>query len=311
MDIEKLKALVAGTKAKMEARSGKGDKAEKPPAGKSKWRILPGWADSNVFFAEIGEHWIKDDKGKVLGVLVCERDTYEKPCEICDAVWTAIKATKDDDQIKALKEMLSKRAFLFNALRLDGAAPSLTDPKLLALPPTAAEMFISLVQSRAVDDGVNMLDPNEGYDITIEKTGTGFDTKYSITNSLKPSVVAPEALKNLKDISGYIEKQRADGARKDPAIVRQAITLIMSDGGDGGRLVIPGKATEALAISAPRPARVIEVEATDPSFEIEAALPLTEAEIETVAPKKVVAAAPAKKVEADDIDALLAELGSN
>ena len=293
MDLEKLKAKLAATKASMEARQGKGDKPIKPPGGKSRWRILPGWDAKNPenFSIEIGEHWIKDSAGKVLGVIVCERDTFGQPCPVCDAIWTAIKATTDDEQIKALKEMLSKRSFLFNALRVDGADASPTEPKLLALPPTAAGMVLDLVATRLVEDDVNLLDLSAGYDIFIEKTGTGFDTKYSVMDAKKSTPVDPAAMKNVKDLAAYVAKQKADGERKGLGIVRTAVSGLLSAPGEA-RMVTPPRA------AAPSVSKTIDVEDVDV---VEIA---EERAVKATPPRP----APVEAIAPDDLDALLADL---
>jgi hypothetical protein len=90
---EQLQQRIAAQRAKMSARSGN-NKILKPPAGKSRWRVLPGWRanDPNQFWHEFGAHWVKDAQKQVVGVYVCERETFNRDCEHCQLLGEVMRA---------------------------------------------------------------------------------------------------------------------------------------------------------------------------------------------------------------------------
>jgi hypothetical protein len=213
MDLEKLLATVTAKKAELSARSGKNN-VEKFPPGRSRWRILPGWRkhEDHIYFHEFGQHWFKDADGNVLGVTVCEAKTSGAHCDCCDAVADAMRSTRDDKAVEALREMQGRGTILVNALRQDGENKS-SEPKLLGLP---LGVFESLAENITtfLADGVNLLSLEEGHDIFVSREGTGKLTKYEMTVAPKSTKVDPSVLGNLINIDAWIEAERQKGIAK-------------------------------------------------------------------------------------------------
>ena len=195
-DLEKLMAMVTTARADLASRSGSGMRPVKPPAGVSRWRILPGWNPDNrvKFYHEFGQHWIKSN-GELLGTAVCDSVTFGHDCKYCRALgqeFSQMKVaglTKDSAPWKAISEMNAGTTIVVNALCTDGPNKNLEQPVMLSLGKKVFEEFLSNL-ANALKEGDNILDLEAGSDISIEKTGSGFDTRYSLTLS---SSVIPEA----------------------------------------------------------------------------------------------------------------------
>lgn len=322
MDINALLAKIKTAQKDIDARKAAGINAIRPPAGETRWRILPGWrkSDRETFYHYYGRHWVKDADGKVLATYLCERDTYGKPCPICDAVGDAIRSTRDDKVLEQLKEMTSRRGVVVNAVQIAGPQADPTKPVLLDLPPTLFEMtLIPLMASRAGDD-INLLDLKEGRDIIITRSGTGLSTRYNLTDAAKSTSVDAALLDRLIDIDAWLTAEKSRGDVKGVAPLNEQITARL---GYAGGAVVRGSASlvaasTAAAALAP-PMRTLEA---DDAVEIEN---LARAEVAAVSPPWEEAPKPAAKPaaraavkappkpaaeEADELDALLADLDS-
>ena len=309
MDLSALLATVTNKAAALSAASGKNN-AVKPPSGKSRWRILPGWRpeDQNTFFHDFAQHWIKDAAGTVLGVFTCEHKTFGRECEACDTVNEAIRGTKDDLLLKKLKDMQGRGGILVNALRRDGDAKSDTQPVLLTLTGGVFEDYLKAL-TEAGGSGVNLLDLEEGRDIVIERTGSGMtDTKYSLTVAAVSTKISEDVMANVTNIDIWIEADRKKGIAKGIGVVGQATRALT------GGVVLPGRRLSPPAAALVPTGRVIEAEPEDAELEAEAA-EVAEAVVPKVVVKKVAAKAPAKAAAVDpelltpdELDALLEDL---
>lgn len=225
MDMTALLAKINSAKEGIEARKTSGINAIRPPAGQSRWRILPGWrkADRETFFHYYGKHWVKDADGKVLATYLCERDTYGRPCPVCDVVGAAIRSTKDDTVLKDLKEMTARRGVLVNALMISGTGADPNKPVLLDLPPSLFDnILIPLLASRMGDD-INLLDLKEGRDVIINREGTGLSTRYTLTDAAKATAIDPSVLDRVLDIDAWLTSEKSRGDVKGVAPLNDQI----------------------------------------------------------------------------------------
>jgi hypothetical protein len=211
--------------AKRKAATG-GQKTIKPKAGRNRYRILPGWRTNGdpTFFHDFGQHFIKDAAGQVKAVYICADKTFGRPCEVCDAVAQGIQMSTDDVQKKRVEEAKSSGRVLLNVLELDGTQP--TVPQILEVAPTVFNGkkgvggIISLF-----DEWPNMLDPNTGNDIIVEKSGTGLDTAYSVQIAGASKPVPADALTKLNDLDAYVMQENAQAQQRALASVRQVAGL--------------------------------------------------------------------------------------
>jgi hypothetical protein len=211
--------------AKRKAATG-GQKTIKPKAGRNRYRILPGWRKNGdpTFFHDFGQHFIKDAAGQVKAVYICADKTFGRPCEVCDAVAQGIQMSTDDLTKKRVEEAKSSGRVLLNVLELDGQQP--TVPQILEVAPTVFNGkkgvggIISLF-----DEWPNMLDPNTGNDIIVEKSGAGLDTAYSVQIAGASKPVPADALAKLNDLDAYVLQENEQAQQRALASVRSVAGL--------------------------------------------------------------------------------------
>lgn len=228
MDMTKLLAMADKASSEIAARSGGFNRPVRPTPGQSRWRILPPWKKgSDTIFRVFGQHFIKSVEGKVIGAFVCPSASAEEPgsvsCVHCDEVSALTRLTKDDDALQALREFRAGENYLFNAVRMDG------DEKdkvvLFSLPGSLATNYFNTLASY-LREGVNILDPKTGRDIIINRSGSGKNTKYSMTVAPKESEVPNSVLENMIDLDAYIAKEATRGksniSKFEPALASVA-----------------------------------------------------------------------------------------
>lgn len=181
-----------------------------PPEKKSRWRILPSWREGGdpTFYHDFGQHFIKDSGGNIKAVYVCVDKTYGKPCQVCDALRHAIKATEDDAMVELLKSAGSSHRILVNALQVDGDNPK--DPVILALSPKTFDEFLNIIK----EWGEDVLTLEKGMDIVIERTGKGLQTKYSVTPGAGSKPVDPEVMKRITNLDDYVAQESEEQAKR-------------------------------------------------------------------------------------------------
>jgi hypothetical protein len=156
----------------------------KPENGRNRYRILPSWkknADGTYdregkFWAEWGQHFIKDASNKVLAVYMCTDKTYGKPCEVCNALETAIRSCDSDALLKQLKDAKSSSRILLNALWLNnGGKKPENEPVIVELPPSAfaGHKGVGGIASLIDEWTLDMISLEKGREIIIERSGTG------------------------------------------------------------------------------------------------------------------------------------------
>ena len=254
MNLEALMKLAQDKKTNIAARSNFSNLV-RPPQGKSKWRILPGWREGEpeVFWHDFGQHYIKDKDGNVKAVLVCPKDTFGLECEICDSLYDMIRSTKDDSTLKLLKELKSRQSHIVNAVRLDGADANPKKPVLLNIPGSVLSEYLTNLANYQKDDDINILDVKEGRAVNIDRTGTGLNTKYSLNVAGKSDAVDPAALASLINIDDYIEGEKVRGATKAGMFDSAARTIMSLS---GSSVYVPSSAAKMLST----PSRVIEAD---------------------------------------------------
>lgn len=284
-----LMELIAQKKAAL--KSGNRQKTVKPPEGRSRWRILPGWDAANpAFYHDFGQHFIKDNTDTLKAVYVCVDKTYGKPCDICAALGAAIRATTDDDQVKILEKSKASGRILLNALQVDGATPN--EPAILELSPNTFAEFLNIV----TEWGVEVLDLVGGKDIIIERTGKGLQTKYSVQVAAKSADVSADVMKKVVNLDEYVAQESAEQAQRALANLNAVAGMLPAP------TAKPSLAD--LSIDDIDDAALAELEGTATRVADEPAAAAKPAE------KAAAVATPAAATTGDDeLDNLLAELG--
>ncbi|MEZ2310849.1 hypothetical protein AB6809_29815 [Paraburkholderia sp. RCC_158] len=211
--------------AKRKAATG-GQKTIKPKTGRNRYRILPGWRKNGdpTFYHDFGQHFIKDAAGAVKAVYVCVDKTFGRPCEVCDAVAQGIQMSTDDLTKKRVEDAKASGRVLLVVLELDGTQP--TVPQILEVAPTVFNGnkgvggIINLF-----DEWPNMLDPVNGNDIIIEKSGAGMDTRYAVQIAGASKPVPPDALTKICDLDAYVQQENDQAHQRALLSVRSVAGL--------------------------------------------------------------------------------------
>lgn len=138
--------------------------------GNNKIRVLPRLDDSGIFWVDLTQHYgFKDDeRGRAYA---CLRAMKEKPCPICEFV-KAIEEEDAEANKKLINDLRSKTAHLINVVdRSDNSI------KILSANQKLLRGLLNYVTDE--DYGEEVLDPENGFDFTITKTGAGLGTRYS------------------------------------------------------------------------------------------------------------------------------------
>lgn len=195
-------ALIKGAKNKYSRNTSRTMKLKE---GKTRIRVLQASAETK-FWADLGVHWIKTEKGgKPAGVVGCHDHVHNEPCPVCTMIEKCIRSAVDDESLQLYKEMKTKRSVLVNALIRSGEDKS-DEPVILELTPTTFGNILSMIETYADDYG-NVLDPKTGMDFTIERKGKGLDTEYTVMPNPKSEPVPKTALDKMADLDDFIEKE--------------------------------------------------------------------------------------------------------
>ena len=289
-------ALLARLKQKKAQYSRSTGKTIKPKEGKTRIRIFiaPKLVTEDHIFGErdLGVHWIKTQTGgKPVAVVGDQELVYGKPSLINPAIKAATDAATDDETLALIKDWAARKSVLINAVIRDGADAS-TEPQILELTPTTFGEILSIYETYIADGIEDVLDPNTGIDILIERQGKGLDTKYSVMVPPKSTPLNKGTVEKAQDLDAFIASEYFRG-EESKAI--NAISAMMGI----SLTALPGGRTSAL-LTAAKPVAPVEAAKVEPKV-IEAVA------IGTVA-AAVVAAAAAGKAAADDKAAKIAKL---
>lgn len=218
-------SLLSALKAKQQELKNKTgrEKTVKPPAGSSRWRILPNWKDDpNALFShDYGQHFIKDFSGTVKAVYVCTLRTFNKPCPICEAMARAATSASDENAKKLIEEARAQQVYLVNAVRKTDKGVYEKEVSILALPMTAFNALVTVATQYAESDELDIFDPVKGYDVIIDRSGTGpKNTKYTVMVAPKSSAIDAEYLAKRVDLEQYCDQEYEQG--KTAALVALA-----------------------------------------------------------------------------------------
>lgn len=210
---------------KQDMQASKRKRAAKIPDGKSRWRILPSWrGEGQQFWHDFGQHFIKNTAGEMQAVYVCTEKTYGRPCEVCNALSTAIKGATDDATMNLLKEARANGRVLVNALHLDGPSP--TEVQVLELAPGLFEEIVGIA-TEWEEAGESIFDIKAGKEIIITRTGSGKKTEYSAQVAAKTMhKVDAAVLTKLNDLDEYVKQESSEQQLRALNSVRSVAGLL-------------------------------------------------------------------------------------
>lgn len=298
-----LMELIAQKKAAL--KSGNRQKTVKPSEGRSRWRILPSWRPagaegSDQFWHDFGQHFIKDNTGAIKAVYVCVDKTYGKPCQVCDALQTAIRSSGDDAMVNMLKEAGAGHRILVNALQVDGDNP--TEPAILELAPGVFAEVLNIIS----EWGADVLDLANGKDIVIERTGKGKLTKYSVQIGAKSQPVDPSVMKKVVNLDEYVAQESEEQAKRAIANLNAVAGMLPAPSAGTGK-----PSLSDLSVDDVDDAALAALEGVSAKVPEAAPAKVTEEPAKvTEEPAKAAAVEPSQATTGDsELDDLLAELG--
>lgn len=305
-------SLLDRIKAKRQSIAAKTNR-ERPAklaGGKNVIRILPNWASEpeGAFYHDFGQHYIKDASGAVKAVYICTANTFGKACDVCQSM-ADHAATVDPNNTSAMQILSEAKAssrVLVNALYYNGSHPDpKNSPVILELPPTVFDMVLAIAEDYMANHEIDLFGLSGGYDLTVEKEGSGRDTKYKVVPSPKPRVVDASVLAKAKNLDDYVKQEYDQGLQNVLAALRGAVRgggpslpAPTNSGHGGGQRAQPQQSAQP---STPSQNRFAQQGPIDMSGDV----------IEGVATEVQRGPAPTSaptEPAMDDIDALLAEL---
>ncbi len=226
-----LRERVAKKKQAIAASSGRRQETVKPKPGKSRYRLLPHWlnTDEVEFWHDFGNHFIKNQAGKLLAVYVCVDKTYGKPCSVCAGLDTGIANAGSDELLNALKDGKSQARVLMNAIDRDSGVDT---PVILDLTPTTFDQVLDIIQDdENYEDGDSssynpVTDLAAGLDITITREGVGLNTKYKVKEAKKRSSVDPSIMSQVANLDDHVKQEHDAGRNKALAAVSSVSGLL-------------------------------------------------------------------------------------
>lgn len=204
---------------KQQIDASKRPNAKRIPDGRSRLRILPGWRGNgdNQFWQDYGQHYIKDAGDTTKAVYICVSKTFGRPCDVCNAISLAAKSVSDDALAKVITDARATSRILVNALHIDGPNP--TVPDVYEIPPTVFEQYIGLSQLY-LNESVDIIDLKNGFDVSIERTGKGLTTKYTLAAAPKSSSVNPEVMSKVQNLDKYVSQENENSLQTAISEVR-------------------------------------------------------------------------------------------
>lgn len=227
MSSKSLMDIIASKKKELDAKNNRKEKTAKMKEGRNQIRILPGWREGDdTFFHDYGQHFVKGLDGQIKAVFTCADKTYGKPCAVCDGLARAAATCDDDLVIKKLDEAKAGTRVLVNALIIGSDAPN--KPVILELPGGLFGQVVDLMMEWG-----NILDPNEGRDIVVNRSGTGLNTEYTCQPAAKQTAIPASVLKSLNNLDDYVREESEESMKRALGAIN-AVAGILPPAGTGG-----------------------------------------------------------------------------
>lgn len=247
MDMAKLMAKINAKKKEFV----KNERPVSPKPGINKIVILPGWNPANpeTFWREFGAHFIKNPDGTTAGFYPCDEVIFGRECPVCQALAQASRMTSDDATLDLIKKARAGTQFLINAIVIGENG---NNPVVFSLSKTAFEQLMNVICSW----GQAVFDPSTPQVVEINRTGTGFDTRYMVTVTPEKFQLPADIMSKIKNLDEYVN-QRSD------AMAKKAVLGIAGITGASVAMLGYHEESPAPAIAAPKPASAQTIPSAD------------------------------------------------
>lgn len=201
---------LAARRGKIAASRSKGQRLYKWKPGKTVFRILPD-KENGDFDRPYGLTWIKSFDGQQKLSIGDRYVTYGEDDPIRDMIFTAMRESPTEEIKKHFQEMLASARSVFQVLIItvngapDPDAPADT-PQLVDVSQTQIENIIAQFMTYSdMDPTYDLASKDRGHLFSCEKSGTGFDTKYSFLATPQVFPIGDDVIAKMIDLDGWIE----------------------------------------------------------------------------------------------------------
>jgi hypothetical protein len=158
---------------------------------------MPPWNEEGIWYLEIPYHY---NIGEENETLICPKRFKGMRCYICDVVKDL--RSKTGEEFKALADKLRPRNRIFyNIVDLENPTAG------VQVFGSGKGIFEDLIYYDLDDDWGDITSPTRGYDIVIDRRGTGLQSKYQVLPKRNPSAITnKEWLDQLNDLSVLTNK---------------------------------------------------------------------------------------------------------
>ncbi len=166
-----------------------------PKEGASLIRILPPYTGEDWY----KEAWFHFGVGVDRKPIACARRLQDEACYICEQV-DELRKSEDPRDVELSTQIASRRRVFYNIIDLDDVESG------VQVFSSGVTIFKELLMYVADPDWGDITDPDEGYDIIIDREGTGIDTKYTVRAKKNPTaLIDPALLEDLRDLDEMVE----------------------------------------------------------------------------------------------------------
>jgi hypothetical protein len=177
----------------------------KPKEGKNVIRILPPWSKAGTWYKEATLHYVSAGEEKIKAYPCLKM--YGKECPVCNKS-EELASGGDEDQ-KIAERLRPRTKYYANIIdRKSG--------KAMLWGFSGKTLGILLGYQDDADYGKDISDPEEGFDVVIERQGTGrTDTRYQIRCKPKATAIEvddwQEMMKNLdKEVTEEVDEEKLE-----------------------------------------------------------------------------------------------------
>lgn len=175
-----------------------GTEVFRPKEGDNQLRVLPStWGDRDHYAYRIFLHsFVGPDNGSYL----CLRRMKNERCAICEAA----NAARDDGEEEDARSLQAVERWACYVIHRDDRNAKVR-PKIYEIVPYVDADLCALAESKKTGKVKFIDDPENGYDITIRRTGTGLNTRYLPQIDSEASPIADDR-KDQEEILDYISE---------------------------------------------------------------------------------------------------------
>ena len=193
------------------ANRSKGMRSYKFKNGVTKLRILPLVDDpSQPFERKFGKTYLKSFDNKQFLGIIDRSITFDEPSDpVRELIFDAMRQAPDQETKDHYRDMLASTRYVFNALILDGDPDQKpNEPVIIEVSETQFDEIMSQFLIWSEDDpDYDLAALKTGHVFSVEKTGSGLDTRYNWQATPKKAPLNAKVLDKAHDLDAWIQSQ--------------------------------------------------------------------------------------------------------